>query len=94
MKVCLVSSEILGAHKNGGIGTATSNLALLFAQGGHEVTLFYVGKSALISNDGWSILYNKANINVVHYSTLPAQINPSWMKRPVGIFEELRGKKF
>lgn len=41
LKVCVVTSEILGPVKNGGIGTATSALIDILAAGGHEVTILY-----------------------------------------------------
>ena len=41
LKVCVVTSEILGPVKNGGIGTATSALVDNLADNGHEVTILY-----------------------------------------------------
>ncbi|MCZ6862420.1 MAG: glycogen/starch synthase, partial [Alphaproteobacteria bacterium] len=39
--VCVVSSEILGPIKNGGIGTATTGLVSNLAANGHKVTILY-----------------------------------------------------
>jgi O-antigen biosynthesis protein len=94
MKVCLVSNEILGAHRNGGIGTATSHLAVLLATNGHAVSLFYVGHTPLDLHDRWAAIYRVANIEVLHFPRSLAPIQPSWMKQPVGIFEQLRRKDF
>lgn len=41
LKVCVVTSEILGPVKNGGIGTATSALIDNLAANGHNVTVLY-----------------------------------------------------
>ncbi|WP_374332687.1 glycosyltransferase [Aestuariivirga sp.] len=41
LKVCVVTSEILGPVKNGGIGTATSALIDILVDGGHQVTVLY-----------------------------------------------------
>jgi len=41
LNVCVVTSEILGPVKNGGIGTATSALKDRLAAGGHRVTILY-----------------------------------------------------
>ncbi|MFO1060626.1 MAG: glycosyltransferase family 4 protein [Dongiaceae bacterium] len=41
LKVCVVTSEIMGPTRNGGIGTATSGLVEHLAADGHEVTLLY-----------------------------------------------------
>ena len=39
--VCVVSNEILGLHKNGGIGTSMTGLAETLAAAGMEVTVLY-----------------------------------------------------
>jgi len=41
LKVCVVTSEILGPVKNGGIGTATSALIDNLSANGHAVTILY-----------------------------------------------------
>lgn len=41
LNVCVVTSEILGPVKNGGIGTATSALIDSLAANGHRVTILY-----------------------------------------------------
>jgi glycosyltransferase involved in cell wall biosynthesis/GT2 family glycosyltransferase len=94
MKICLVSNEILGAHRNGGIGTATSHLALLLARNGHSVTLFYAGETALESLDPWAAYYEAANVTICHYPGSRARINPAWMRQPVAIFEQLQHQNF
>jgi glycosyltransferase involved in cell wall biosynthesis len=41
--VCIVTSEIIGPFKNGGVGTATTGLAELLAAQGLPVTVLYTG---------------------------------------------------
>jgi glycosyltransferase involved in cell wall biosynthesis len=41
LRICVVTSEILGPVKNGGIGTATSALITHLAGSGHDVTILY-----------------------------------------------------
>jgi hypothetical protein len=41
LRVCVVTSEITGPTKNGGIGTATSGLVEHLAGDGHQVTVLY-----------------------------------------------------
>ncbi len=41
--VCIVSSEIIGPFKNGGIGTSMTGLAETLADSGYRVTLLYTG---------------------------------------------------
>src|SRR3954469_12300549 len=41
--VCIVTSELIGPFKNGGVGTATTGLAETLAAGGLPVTVLYTG---------------------------------------------------
>ncbi|MCU1676200.1 MAG: hypothetical protein JWM93_958 [Frankiales bacterium] len=43
-RVCIVSYEVVGPVRNGGIGTANTSLALALARSGHDVTLLYTGE--------------------------------------------------
>jgi NAD(P)-dependent dehydrogenase (short-subunit alcohol dehydrogenase family) len=42
--VCIVTSEMVGPHRNGGLGTATTGLAQLLASEGVRVTVVYTGE--------------------------------------------------
>jgi hypothetical protein len=94
MKICLVSNEILGANKNGGIGTATSQLSVLLGMHGHSVTLFYVGDTPLAPSDPWAMFYRAANVQVTHFPVTQTLIQPSFMKLPCEIYEQLRDQGF
>ena len=50
MRVCIVTAEIHGLFKNGGIGTANTGLARELAAAGHEVVVAYVDPG------GWATL--------------------------------------
>jgi glycosyltransferase involved in cell wall biosynthesis len=45
-RVCIVSYEVVGPHRNGGIGTANTSLALALGRAGHEVILLFTGDSS------------------------------------------------
>jgi O-antigen biosynthesis protein len=94
MQVCLVVTEILGAHRNGGIGTATSNLAILMADAGHHVTLLYSGDDALEIGSLWHGIYRRYDIKVVHLRPWKHPLEPSVLRQPVTLFEYLRGAPF
>jgi glycosyltransferase involved in cell wall biosynthesis/GT2 family glycosyltransferase len=94
MKICLVTNEILGAVKNGGIGTATSQLSVLLGKHGHSVTLFYVGLPPLIESDPWAIFYRAANVRVTHFPPASVQLLPGFMRQPCEIYEQLRDQDF
>jgi glycosyltransferase involved in cell wall biosynthesis len=42
-RVCIVTNEIIGPFRNGGIGTAMTGLAMTLAAAGHRVTVLYTG---------------------------------------------------
>jgi glycosyltransferase involved in cell wall biosynthesis len=94
MQICFAVVEILGAHRNGGIGTATSHLAVLLADAGHDVTLLYCGDDALEMGSLWHGIYRRLNIKVVHLRTWEHPLEPSVLRHPVAIFEYLRGASF
>lgn len=57
LDVCVVTSEILGPTKNGGIGTATSALVDRLALTGHRVTVLFTqvwGGRPLCQQDEWT----------------------------------------
>jgi GT2 family glycosyltransferase/glycosyltransferase involved in cell wall biosynthesis len=94
MNICLVSNEILGAAKNGGIGTATSQLSILLGKHGHSVTLFYVGSTPLNPSDPWATFYRAANVRVTHFPGTSARLSPGFLKQPCEIYEQLRDQGF
>ncbi len=56
LNICVVTSEILGPIKNGGIGTATSALVDRLAATGHQVTILFTqvfGGRPLCQQDSW-----------------------------------------
>ncbi|MEO1250155.1 MAG: glycosyltransferase [Pseudomonadota bacterium] len=56
LNICVVTSEILGPIKNGGIGTATSALVDRLAQTGHQVTILFTqvfGGKPQCQQDSW-----------------------------------------
>src|SRR5262245_13761742 len=94
MQICLAVTEILGAHRNGGIGTATSHLAVLLADAGHDVTLLYSGGDALEIGSVWHGIYHRYKIKVVHLRPLGRPLEPIALRQPVTFFEYLRGVSF
>ena len=54
--ICIISSEIVGPFRNGGIGTAMTGLAQCLADGGFRVTFLFTGGSAVgaAARDKWT----------------------------------------
>jgi glycosyltransferase involved in cell wall biosynthesis len=65
--VCIVTSEIIGPFKNGGIGTAMTGLAELLAAEGMHVTVLYTGAiwSPDIGIGAWRKRYAERGIELV-----------------------------
>jgi glycosyltransferase involved in cell wall biosynthesis len=65
-RVCIVTPEILGPTRNGGVGTAYTSLALVLAKAGHEVTVLFTGariESGTLS--GWESYFASKGIILI-----------------------------
>jgi glycosyltransferase involved in cell wall biosynthesis/GT2 family glycosyltransferase len=90
MKITLVAGEILGAHKNGGIGTATSHLAAFLARNGHSVRIVYTGGSPLLSTHPWIRRLESDGVRLVHLDRDRSPIYPRYLREGSEAFEYLR----
>jgi GT2 family glycosyltransferase/glycosyltransferase involved in cell wall biosynthesis len=89
MKICLVTMELLGAHKNGGIGTATSYLSLLLAKHGHEVTVVHLGPP-LPEEDDWTQRYRDNSVTIISLQQNTMVVMPDWVRPSVFVYEYLK----
>jgi O-antigen biosynthesis protein len=94
MKICLVSNEILGATKNGGIGTATSHLGVLLARNGHRVAILHANAAPPGQDRSWNRTYRTAGVKVTHLPTNDFPVIPAVMRTPSAIFEHLKNSDF
>lgn len=69
MKICIVTSEISGSHKNGGIGTFCDHLCKLLE--GHERTLIHTPDVSHKTNPRWKTHYERLGIRVIERRDLP-----------------------
>ncbi|WP_129221391.1 glycosyltransferase [Lichenibacterium ramalinae] len=90
LRVCFVTSELLGAHKNGGIGTATSHLALFLAGAGHSVTLLYTGAPWIDYTSPWIRRCEAAGIAITHFDARWGETYPLWLRETCVIYDHLR----
>lgn len=99
--VCIVTSELVGPFKNGGIGTAMTGLAQSLAQAGFPVTVLYTGSlwSSASSMEHWQREYSKIGIHI-HWLTLADVAGTVGPLRNCGfdvpylIYDFLRGRHF
>jgi glycosyltransferase involved in cell wall biosynthesis/GT2 family glycosyltransferase len=87
MRICFVSTELLGLHKNGGIGTATSHLAILLARRGHEITLLYVGREFMDPRDPWIKRYQSHGIKLVRTNGERLDVWPQWLRESSAVYQ-------
>ena len=72
LKICVVTSEILGPVKNGGIGTATSGIVEHLAADSHKVTVLFTsvefGQPACEDRDWahWVSVWKARNVELTH----------------------------
>ena len=94
MRICLVASEILGAHKNGGIGTATSNLAYFFAKSGYQVDVVYVGEGRIDYSHPWALRLTKIGVTLTHLDIHQKHVFPAYMRETTTIYDYLSKTDF
>ena len=90
-RICFVTGELLGAHKNGGIGTATTHLALFLARAGHGVTVVYTGAPWIDQANPWVRRCKEAGVVLIHIDARHGEIYPVWLRETSVIFDYLRG---
>ena len=90
LRICLVASEFLGAHKNGGIGTATTHLALFLARSAHRVTVLYTGAAGIDYSNPWARRCVSAGVSLIHLDARQGNMHPVLLRETCVIFEHLR----
>ncbi|MBD5553163.1 MAG: glycosyltransferase [Desulfovibrio sp.] len=64
LRICIVTPDLLGPVKNGGIGTACAYLGHALADAGHKVSILYAGSSPAADDSSWLSPYREAGIAV------------------------------
>lgn len=65
-RICIVTPDLLGPVKNGGIGTACGYLAYALAEAGHSVNLLFCQTGAESLDPGWIAAYEARGIGAVN----------------------------
>src|SRR6266511_3333541 len=89
-RITLVTDQLLGYVRTGGIGTATTYLAVALGRMGHEVELLAAGDppTAPMAEE-WSRLYEQAGVAVRVLPRSAARIEPSYFARMRDVEEAL-----
>jgi glycosyltransferase involved in cell wall biosynthesis len=100
-KVCIVSSEIVGPFKNGGIGTSMTGLAESLAAAGFPVVVLYTGAiwNPDATMDEWRRRYKRIGIDLVwltlnDMARVAGPIKDCGFGVPFLVYEYLRDNRF
>jgi glycosyltransferase involved in cell wall biosynthesis len=88
-RVCLVLTELLGAVKNGGLGTASSYLALALAADGHRVEVLDCTPRGRITDD-WRARYHAAGVQITRFKPSGAKVDPGFLQESFDVYQQLR----
>ena len=81
-RVTLVADEMLGYVRTGGIGTATTFLAVALARMGHRVELLYVGDRPTVAmGPEWERLYASAGVAIRMLARSGEPVQPPYFGR-------------
>jgi len=74
-RVTIVTAQLLGYDRTGGVGTATTFLALGLARSGHRVDVLYIGDARDGIDSDWARVYDEAGptVRTVQRSSVPAE---------------------
>jgi glycosyltransferase involved in cell wall biosynthesis/GT2 family glycosyltransferase len=95
LNICIVTADIVGPIRNGGIGTAYYNLALALANAGHRVTVLYTLGSYCEhqSVEYWRAHYEQRRIAFVPLPPTAIE-GHSAIKMSHGVYEWLKDREF
>jgi len=99
MKHCIVTPDIIGPVKNGGIGTACFELAKFFKKAGDAVTVLYTGPIESGTLDTWVSHYKEISIDFEHinpflYPDKPINNGYWFIERSLRVHEWLSNQSF
>src|SRR5919197_3212952 len=79
-RVTLVTDEILGYTRTGGIGTATTFLAIALGRMGHRIECLFLGDGLEPASD-WAPIYETTGVTIRPLPRADAKIEPSYLAR-------------
>jgi glycosyltransferase involved in cell wall biosynthesis len=89
-RITLIADEMLGYVRTGGLGTATSFLAIALGRMGHEVELLYVGDARRTPIGAeWNRLYAEAGVAVRMLPRHGEAVEPAYFTRTRDVEAEL-----
>src|SRR5438270_10880012 len=102
IRSCIISPEVIGPHKNGGVGTHSYYLAAFLSRElGHEVTFLYTGAIESQNERYWQDWF-RAHLGVEFVwlprtnppPSVPAALRCSFLQSAGEVYRWLRGRDF
>src|ERR671936_902990 len=85
-RVTLVTDEILGYTRTGGIGTAATFLAVALGRMGHRVEILHAGPAPTAPLDReWAELYEAAGVSVRTLERNDSRVEPAFFRRMLDV---------
>jgi O-antigen biosynthesis protein len=92
--ICIVTNEIFGPHKNGGIGTSQTFLALLLAANFYAVDIVYTGKIDHRDREFWVNWYAIHGVNFIELTQSGRLISPGCLQKSHELYDYLKGRVY
>jgi glycosyltransferase involved in cell wall biosynthesis len=93
-RICIVTNEIFGPHKNGGIGTSQTFLALLLSSADFCVDILYTGEIKHRTEAHWISWYRARGISFKSLGECSLRVSPNFMAQSHNVFEYLFEKSY
>ena len=97
--ICIVTPDIVGPVKNGGIGTSCYHYLRILQRAGHAVSVFYTGDLTDCQKAHWRNVYQKFGVKFIALSDAPPITHPvyasNWfLERSWRTYEYLRHTRY
>jgi O-antigen biosynthesis protein len=90
-RITIITAQLLGYDRSGGVGAATTFLTLGLAQMGHDVDVLYIGSTTTDAFDAdWTEIYEQAGATVRRLPRSEQNIEPVYFARMRGVESALR----
>lgn len=95
LDICIVSCDLVGPIRNGGIGTAYTSLARTLARAGHRVTVLYpLGRhSEQGTIEDWQMTYAREGITLVPMPETDVRGHHA-LRLPIDVYRWLKPRRF
>ena len=96
--ICIVSPDLVGPVKNGGIGTACFHLAKVLAKNSYNVSLLFTGPLQNENHDHWQSYYKTLGIEYFYIDDVHQKVKingaSDFQRKSFSVYKFLKSKSF